>query len=487
MSEEKKQCPICYEDLTIKNAVNLPCNHTQCSKCFWKWTNEQGKQSCPMCRGEYLTHKNHHLSMEINEANEHLEIAKAALVQTLRREDSLRLKIDDLTEEYTNQNNLLTGIQTLYDGKSRELEILNNKYEKRRRECLNLGLYTREGRKMRDNMLSLFYERRYKKRLDIAEKKRDGRYKKVLEELRRYHYLWKCMDDDFKKVVLNGNQLKLLGFLKSLTDGEVNISESSWMFEEDETNYGFWVTGAQTTMKPVYADIRVDKARLKCKVNNYEKYWCWKKGEYETKIVNWKTPEDYRKATPIGFGWSSVELTHFKKWREKLRKVLRLTSDVKTEKGHRKRNIDVEENRITRAYKSKNNIKINNENGLGDYGISMFDEPPEFAGAETRLSLGFTRENMYRLRRVVLEEGEIDEMEESEYGIDVEDEYNTTDTDSSMPELLEVMSEDEENIPQTDHEANMMHLWRSDERHDYELIEEAFYDSLVVSSFTLQE
>ena len=483
MSEEKKQCPICYEDLTIKNAVNLPCNHTQCSKCFWKWTNEQGKQSCPMCRGEYLTHKNHHLSMEINEANEHLEIAKAALVQTLRREDSLRLKIDDLTEEYTNQNNLLTGIQTLYDGKSRELEILNNKYEKRRRECLNLGLYTREGRKMRDNMLSLFYERRYKKRLDIAEKKRDGRYKKVLEELRRYHYLWKCMDDDFKKVVLNGNQLKLLGFLKSLTDGEVNISESSWMFEEDEKNHGFWVTGAQTTMKPVYADIRVDKAREEFKVNNYEKYWCWKKGKYERKIVNWKTPEDYRKASV----WPSDEFTHFKKWHKRLVKALRLTKDVKTEKGHRKRNIDVEENRITRAYKSKNNIKINNENGLEDYGISMFDEPPEFAGAETRLSLGFTRENMYRLRRVVLEEGEIDEMEESEYGIDVEDEYNTTDTDSSMPELLEVMSEDEENIPQTDNEANMIRLWRSDERQEYELIEEAFYDSLVVSSFTLQE
>ena len=78
-------------------------------------------------------------------------------------------------------------------------------------------------------------------------------------------------------------------------------------------------------------------------------------------------------------------------------------------------------------------------------------------------------------------------MEESEYGIDVEDEYNTSDTDSSMPELLEVMSEDEENIPQIDHEGNMIRLWRSDERNDYELIEEAFYDSLVVSSFTLQE
>ena len=165
------------------------------------------------------------------------------------------------------------------------------------------------------------------------------------------------------------------------------------------------MTQAQTTMKPVYADIRVDEARLECKETNGGPYWCWKKGEYERKIVNWKTPEDYRKASV----WPSVEFTHFKKWHKRLVKALRLTRDVKTEKGHRKRNIDVEENRITRAYKSKNNIKINNENGLEDYGISMFDEPPEFAGAETRLSLGFTRENMYRLRRVVLEEGEIED------------------------------------------------------------------------------
>jgi hypothetical protein len=313
---------------------------------------------------------------------------------------------------------------------------------------------------MSDDMLSLFYERRHKKRLDIAQKKRDGRYKKVLEELRRYHYHLTLIDNDFKKIVLLGNQLKLVKFVNSLTDPEVNIGESSWMFEEDETNYGFWVTQAQTTMKPVYADIRVDKARLECKVKNYEKYWCWKKGEYERKIVNWKTPEDYRKASV----WPSDEFTHFKKWHKRLVKALRLTRDVKTEKGHRKRNIDVEENRMRKICNERTWYKINKADDLGDYGMSMFDEPPEFAGAETRLSLGFTRENIYRLRRrVVLEEGEIDEMEESEYGIDVEDEYNTTDTDSSMPELVEEMSEDEENIPQTDHEANMMRLWRLDQ------------------------
>lgn len=440
MNQEKKQCPVCYEDLTLENVVNLPCNHSQCSSCFWKWTNEQGKQSCCMCRSEYLTHKNHQLNMDVEEANNALEWARRSLAECIRREDQIKDRIDDLYEQEELKKNDIYGLEHLYEHKERELEKLDELVFDRTRDCYNLGCsLPKEGCKMSDDMLSLFYERRHKKRLDIAQKKRDGRYKKVLEELRRYHYHLTLIDNDFKKIVLLGNQLKLVKFVNSLTDPEVNIGESSWMFEEDETNYGFWVTQAQTTMKPVYADIRVDKARLECKVNNYEKYWCWKKGEYERKIVNWKTPEDYRKASV----WPSDEFTHFKKWHKRLVKALRLTRDVKTEKGHRKRNIDVEENRMRKICNERTWYKINKADDLGEYCIRMFNEPPEF--------------------RPELEEGEIDEMLESEYGIDVEEAYNTSDTDSSMPELVEEMSEDEENIPQTDHEANMMRLWRLDQ------------------------
>ena len=441
MSEEKKQCPICYEDLTLENVVNLPCNHSQCSSCFWKWTNEQGKQSCCMCRSEYLTHKNHQLNMDVEEANNALEWARRSLAECIRREDQIKDRIDDLYEQEELKKNDIYCLEHLYEHKERELEKLDELVFDRTRDCYNLGCsLPKEGCKMSDDMLSLFYERRHKKRLDIAEKKRDGRYKKVLEELRRYHYHLTLIDNDFKKIVLLGNQLKLVKFVNSLTDPEVNIRESSWMFEEDETNYGFWVTQAQTTMKPVYADIRVDEARLECKVKNYEKYWCWKKGEYERKIVNWKTPEDYPKASV----WPSVKhRSSFKKWHKRLVKALRLTRDVKTEKGHRKRNIDVEENRMRKICNERTWCKINMIDDLGEYGICMFNEPPEF--------------------RPELEEGEIDEMLESEYGIDVEEAYNTSDTDSSMPELVEEMSEDEENIPQTDHEANMMRLWRLDQ------------------------
>ena len=129
-------------------------------------------------------------------------------------------------------------------------------------------------------------------------------------------------------------------------------------------------------------------------------------------------------------------------------KALRLTSDIKTEKGHRERNIDVVENRITRAYKTKNNIKINNENGLGDYGMSMFDEPPAFAGAETRLSMCMWTEYggpNHGNHRPILEEGEVDEIRE-DYSYDnpfddidsgSSDTSDTSSDYSSMPELID--------------------------------------------------
>lgn len=474
MSQEKKQCPVCYEDLTLDNVVNLPCNHSQCSTCFWKWTNEQGKQSCCMCRSEYLTHKNHQLNMDVEEANNALEWARRSLAECIRREDQIKDTIDDLYESEQLKRSNIDGLERLYEHKERELEKLDELVFDRTRDYYNLGCsLPKEGCKMSDDMLSLFYERRHKKRLDIAQKKRDGRYVKVLTELRRYHCHMTLIDDDFKKIVLLGNQLKLVKFVNSLTDPEVNIRESSWMFEEDETNHGFWVSQAQTTMKPVYADIRVDEARLECKVSNYEKYWCWEKGEYERKIVNWLKPDDYNE----GHKWDKNEFLHFKRWHKRLVKALRLTRDVKTEKGHRKRNIDVEENRIRKIWNEKMWYKINKVDDLGEYCIRMFNEPPEF--------------------RPELEEGEIDEMYESEYGIDVDEEYNTStsgstggtsDTDSSMPELVEMSEDDEEEYERNVNvEENMMHLWRINSGN----MEDVEYDLISIenlaSTFILQE
>ena len=446
MSQEKKQCPVCYEDLTIENAVNLPCNHSQCSKCFWKWTNEQGKQSCCMCRSEYLTHKNHQLNANVEEANNALEWARRSLAECVRREEQIRLKVEDLYDEERHKEELIENLQHIHNHEKAKIEKLEELYYHRMRECHNLGCsLPSEGHKMSDDMLSLFYERRHKKRLDIAQKKRDGRYKKVLAELNDY-----IKYERRTKIVLKVNCIHFVHEILEIKRRELGIytGDSTWMFEEDETNYGFWVTQAQTTMKPVYADIRMNKSKPSWMVS--QNFMVWSPGNYERKIVNWLKPDDY--AEP---NWDRNELLHFRRWRKRLVKALRLTRDIKTEKGHRERNIDVVENRITRAYKTKNNIKINNENGLGDYGMSMFDEPPAFAGAETRLSLCMWTEYdgpNHGNHRPVLEEGEIDEIRE-DYSDDnpFDDIYSgssdTSSTDSSMPELIDedgnVVDEDE--------------------------------------------
>lgn len=448
MSQEK-ECPVCYQKLTLENVVNLPCNHNQCSDCFWKWTNEQGKQSCCMCRADYLTHKNHHLQRDVEELTMSLIERRESLGIAIRREEQVHNMCEKLYEDETRLMARNKELVNESNNMSYHIERLEKKLHMRQRECYNLDipLDSDFGKKrMSDLMKSKFYERRHEKTLDIAEKKRDGRYKKVLEELRRYHYNLGLIDDEFKKIVLLGNQLNLVRFLKSLTDGEVNLSESSWMFEVDETDDGFYVTQAQTTMKPVYADIRVDESKPSWMVS--QNFMVWSEGNYERKIVNWLRPEDYNEGKNI------YRISHFKncfkRWHKRLIKALRLTSDIKTEKGHRKRYIDVVENRITRAYKTKNNIKINNENGLGDYGMSMFDEPSGFAGDETRLSLCMWTEYdgpNHGNHRPVLEQGQIDEIEEDYsdealFGAEMLTSYRreTSDTESdysSMPELID--------------------------------------------------
>jgi len=462
MSQEKKQCPVCYEDLTIENAVNLPCNHSQCSKCFWKWTNDQGKQSCCMCRSEYLTHKNHQLNANVEEANNALEWARRSLAECMRREEQIRLKVEDLYDEEVHKQELIENLQHIYNHEKAKLDKLEIIYYHRIKECCELGCsLPSEGHKMTDDMLSLFYERRHKKRLDIAQKKRDGRYKKVLAELNDY-IEWERRT----KISLKANCIHFVHEILEIKRGTTGWDRgSAWIFEEDETNYGFYVTQAQTTMKPVYADIRVDKSSLAKEWLSGDVRWVWSAGNYERKIVNWLKPDDY--ADP---NWNKNELLYFRKWHRRLMKALRLTRDIKTEKGHRERNIDVEENRITKMVKSSNWKKIKVVD-LGEFGMSMFDEPPAFAGDETRLSLCMWTEYdgpNHGIHRPVLEEGEIDEI--GGFASDTTESTSGTDTGSdtgsgysSMPELIDEngnIVEDELEYTRTENVEESMRLWR---------------------------
>ena len=162
-----------------------------------------------------------------------MEWARRRLAECIRREDQIKDTIDDLNESEQLKRSDIDGLERLYEHKERELEKLDELVFDRTRDCYNLGCsLPKEGCKMSDDMLSLFYERRHKKRLDIAQKKRDGRYIKVLAELRRYHCHLTLIDNDFKKIVLLGNQFKISKICKFFDRSGINIGESSWMLRK---------------------------------------------------------------------------------------------------------------------------------------------------------------------------------------------------------------------------------------------------------------
>ena len=46
-------CPVCYEDISVKNTCCMPnCSHKMCKGCYYNWLDAQEKNTCPMCREE---------------------------------------------------------------------------------------------------------------------------------------------------------------------------------------------------------------------------------------------------------------------------------------------------------------------------------------------------------------------------------------------------------------------------------------------------
>ena len=52
-------CPICFNQITVKNKYITDCNHEFCKDCLDKWF-DKSKITCPKCRKnvQYLTYQN---------------------------------------------------------------------------------------------------------------------------------------------------------------------------------------------------------------------------------------------------------------------------------------------------------------------------------------------------------------------------------------------------------------------------------------------
>ena len=112
------QCPVCYNDLTINNVMNLKCNHQLCTKCYYNWTDDQGKNTCPCCRNNLYTKAIDERLIELRNLNfriQDLEDKKYDMQLTV---DVLREDRDHLIHESVEYNKKVRLIKE----RKRELE-----------------------------------------------------------------------------------------------------------------------------------------------------------------------------------------------------------------------------------------------------------------------------------------------------------------------------------------------------------------------------
>ena len=89
-----EECPLCYESLTIKNAVNPTCGHTHCSTCFWKWARKSN--ACPFCRTALIA----------RDRKKELE-----LENLIERRCEIRLDLEDMYNEGHVREEFLRALQ----------------------------------------------------------------------------------------------------------------------------------------------------------------------------------------------------------------------------------------------------------------------------------------------------------------------------------------------------------------------------------------
>jgi hypothetical protein len=117
-SSEKKQCPVCLDDIGKKNICVTECGHTFCLKCILRAAQEN--TACPMCRNVLVDDPdNIHSPEDIEAVYEHgrdegyeegrldaaLEVQEEHAIETQKAFDdgfrNGRAKAVDLAEEFT--------------------------------------------------------------------------------------------------------------------------------------------------------------------------------------------------------------------------------------------------------------------------------------------------------------------------------------------------------------------------------------------------
>lgn len=180
-SNEIENCPVCYNELTLKNMMNLRCNHQLCKDCFYNWIDETGKNSCPCCREEIMKSDNY---MKDEKLKYEAYIERMEFVaetwrdkrdkkrkqyfeasSKVKEEVEIYQKMKRQRREETYETARLLTLQTKYRSKINELSM---------RVSISLSPYD-----CRD-----YYQKKMDEKGDYAERKARNCFKEVLKEMK---------------------------------------------------------------------------------------------------------------------------------------------------------------------------------------------------------------------------------------------------------------------------------------------------------------
>jgi len=200
-------CPVCYNDLTIKNVMNLKCNHQLCRNCYYNWTDEQGKNTCPCCRDILYKKGISERLMQVRKLRyqvQDLEYKKDDMQLTV---DGLREDRDYLIHESVEYNKRVKLIKE----KKRELE--NDL------DCIEYDIYEKKNYASKINV-HLLPKNKTTDLFELAKhfrgvaKKLDKRYDNETKEhyttvVKSFNYISKKNNKDIKKILKKSVKAKI--------------------------------------------------------------------------------------------------------------------------------------------------------------------------------------------------------------------------------------------------------------------------------------
>ena len=231
---EIKECPVCYENLTIENVVNLQCVHALCKTCFKNWVDDSDKNTCPVCRADILKSVTHKLRFEKNiiKLQYEIEVSNSRIDDIRKIYNTVQNKIFQCRGEkkyLLNENNDLNCIK----------KSLITKIEEYKHDIWRYGneCSVAKNKWLKNPRLATKYWEDIRKKVEDAQiRKNKYLFRRPIKELNKF--IWERKTIKPSSIKNHNLGIKLHNkYLKHLQQLDVGIGDCNNMFNEDTSNY----------------------------------------------------------------------------------------------------------------------------------------------------------------------------------------------------------------------------------------------------------